>query len=448
MSDENFALALQAPQPTETDYEAIHATVMDSERGRWFLAEYARRNRNADTTLLLAAIERIEAAIHLQRAIPALPIPPLQLADLAGALAEAKRNLAAIKPDAGHDGKGGNMGGEFGAIAKALAAATGQIRVTLEHIQDVAWSLREGGNDIHSTALRDQTHAIGENCAALETLNSGVQVMASLLQVLESQTGVERAPAETAAAPAPAEKPQPQPEPVAQSTEPVEKAAEEASAPLPVAVEEIEAEPEPEKPAAIEWGFVHHPPEGPAFIPPAAAELAVAPFEPAQQAQTATKPQTTWPGFDELLAGADIPASAPAEQEDDALDVPETPNWLSALAPALTPNAPAANAGPEIDDSLFDVAPLEAGAARTDAISLVAAFSAEPDMPAAMQEQDIFYIDADMAPAGGSNIPEAPPAPATVTALKPVTMTVPRPANDPLAPLNALSDEEKIALFS
>jgi hypothetical protein len=45
------------------DYEAIEAAVMETERGRWFLREYAKRNRNADTEVLLEAITRLEQRI-------------------------------------------------------------------------------------------------------------------------------------------------------------------------------------------------------------------------------------------------------------------------------------------------------------------------------------------------------------------------------------------------
>ena len=48
---------------TMTDYEAIEAAVMETERGRWFLREYARRNRNADTEVLLKAITHLEQVI-------------------------------------------------------------------------------------------------------------------------------------------------------------------------------------------------------------------------------------------------------------------------------------------------------------------------------------------------------------------------------------------------
>ena len=47
----------------ETDFDAIEAAVMETARGRWFLAEYALRNRNADTRMLLEAIGRLERAV-------------------------------------------------------------------------------------------------------------------------------------------------------------------------------------------------------------------------------------------------------------------------------------------------------------------------------------------------------------------------------------------------
>ncbi len=52
-----------AGPPNEAEYNAVYAAVTATERGRWFLAEYANRNRSADTDLVMAAIARIEAAI-------------------------------------------------------------------------------------------------------------------------------------------------------------------------------------------------------------------------------------------------------------------------------------------------------------------------------------------------------------------------------------------------
>src|SRR6185437_4256308 len=64
---DTYGLARQTESapPNEADYQAFHDALMDDERGRWFLTEYSRRNRNADTGLLLKALDRIEALVRL-----------------------------------------------------------------------------------------------------------------------------------------------------------------------------------------------------------------------------------------------------------------------------------------------------------------------------------------------------------------------------------------------
>jgi hypothetical protein len=52
--------------PSETEYDALYAAVTSTARGRWFLAEYANRNRQADTLALVEAIARIEAAMRVK----------------------------------------------------------------------------------------------------------------------------------------------------------------------------------------------------------------------------------------------------------------------------------------------------------------------------------------------------------------------------------------------
>ena len=47
---------------TPDDYDRIEEAVMETARGRWFLAEFARRVRAGDTQKILQAIERLERA--------------------------------------------------------------------------------------------------------------------------------------------------------------------------------------------------------------------------------------------------------------------------------------------------------------------------------------------------------------------------------------------------
>jgi hypothetical protein len=104
MSDE---LALSTIPPTEAEYAALCAALTETARGRWFLAEYARRNRQADTALVLAAIERIATALHRDGAAPTLEGFHLDLADMAQAIARSREEIAAIRPDGDHQGEAG-----------------------------------------------------------------------------------------------------------------------------------------------------------------------------------------------------------------------------------------------------------------------------------------------------------------------------------------------------
>src|SRR5437588_4494314 len=91
------------PMPlSEADFDLIEAAVMETSRGRWFLAEYAKRNRHADTTMLLAAIERLEAAFGSERRADSVDRIRFDLVEMAKAIARTKAEIAAMKPDTEH----------------------------------------------------------------------------------------------------------------------------------------------------------------------------------------------------------------------------------------------------------------------------------------------------------------------------------------------------------
>src|SRR6266852_3317441 len=96
MADEAFALSpisARAVQPSEADYDAIREAFMETSRGRWFLGEFAKRNRNADTSMVLDAVSRIEESLAAQRQ----PAPKSGLAD---ALTAIRRALEEARADA------------------------------------------------------------------------------------------------------------------------------------------------------------------------------------------------------------------------------------------------------------------------------------------------------------------------------------------------------------
>ncbi|WP_413993440.1 hypothetical protein ACMDCR_15920 [Labrys okinawensis] len=80
------------PEPllSDEDYGAIEAAVMETARGRWFLAEYARRNRNADTDAVLSAIRRLERLVQSAGTFDARDEVTRGMADIAQAIAAAQ----------------------------------------------------------------------------------------------------------------------------------------------------------------------------------------------------------------------------------------------------------------------------------------------------------------------------------------------------------------------
>src|SRR5215212_6696622 len=101
---------------SEANYDAIEAAVMETARGRWFLAEYARRNRHADTNMLLKALDRIEAAMRGERSVEPVDRIRFDLVEMSKAISRTKAEIASIKPDADHQGKFGEATEELDSV--------------------------------------------------------------------------------------------------------------------------------------------------------------------------------------------------------------------------------------------------------------------------------------------------------------------------------------------
>lgn len=88
------AQQLQPGAPDEADY---HCTALsESARGRAFLAEYARRNRNADTRPLLSAIERLQISLAADPAAPAEVLVKQKLRALLDDITTAQNEIEAM----------------------------------------------------------------------------------------------------------------------------------------------------------------------------------------------------------------------------------------------------------------------------------------------------------------------------------------------------------------
>ena len=138
--------------PEEKDYEAIREAFMETSRGRWFLGEYARRNRNADTRMVLDAVARIEETLAAQRQQqPSAQEEHAQaLAAIRSAVAEAEQTASVAL-----DGLG---------LEESLAPIRKGVRI----IREISWRWREIGADGRICDLIDsQAGAIEAGCAQI-----------------------------------------------------------------------------------------------------------------------------------------------------------------------------------------------------------------------------------------------------------------------------------------
>jgi chemotaxis regulatin CheY-phosphate phosphatase CheZ len=130
------------------DYAAIEDALAATARGRWFLAEYARRNRSAETEMLLEAIAKLETAVLKPQRQTAPSGVFGELVAMSEAIARTRREIAQIKPPMQFDQQLVSATAELDHIVDATEKATSDILAATEEIQEVAWTLRERGTDI------------------------------------------------------------------------------------------------------------------------------------------------------------------------------------------------------------------------------------------------------------------------------------------------------------
>lgn len=158
----------KAQPPSRSEYASIREALMSTTRGRWFLDEYARANRHADTRAVLDAVERLERAVAGQVLAPSAQAIPAAIE----ASEAVSRSLLRER---------------LGTLTAALAAredAVGPLERTTQKFQTVIWTLREGGADLRlCDLLETQLNAIREAHKALGAAD------AAIISVMESLCG-------------------------------------------------------------------------------------------------------------------------------------------------------------------------------------------------------------------------------------------------------------------
>src|SRR5262245_6751352 len=165
MPAEPLALSTRPPpEPSaETDYDAICAAVTATARGRWFLDEYARRNRYSDTADVLAAIARMETAVLADRAQQASRTAEqevrIELLEMARTIAQARAEVAESRPQPPQDL----------AASSAGAAPAPDVATAAERLRQIAWTMRACGIDL---PVCDQIGQVAEAILSADAVRS------------------------------------------------------------------------------------------------------------------------------------------------------------------------------------------------------------------------------------------------------------------------------------
>ncbi|QHO79436.1 hypothetical protein ACH79_41850 [Bradyrhizobium sp. CCBAU 051011] len=459
MADEAFALSpisARAALPSEEDYAAIAEAFMETSRGRWFLTEYAKRNRNADTRMVLDAVSRIEQSLTAQKEESRQREESLrredglsaqQAAEAVAAAAAAQERLtealAAIR--------GAVEAAEESAVealdSLALDQRLAPVRKGARVLREIAWRLREIGNDGRICDLIDsQVTVIERGTEQFSSEDARAALRAAFAALQGRLVEVED-----------------------EDASPVPLAETDAMAPFSAAQDmpatgtaETFVAPEAEK--AAETPFTS---ETPFTALARSAEAALAAAEAGLKAAEARQAA-------EAAAAQDSSAQDTSVQDTSVQDT--SVQDAAALQATTQDNATQDNSIPNVDvedpdaqdEALLDIIAMEMGAPDPISDAEIAEAieeqirSAEPTPVAPKAVAEAPQPTATPAPPPVQQVVQPPPPPAAAPAPAPAMEVslgstliasgmLRKPvsaANDPLAPIRRMSQAEKIAFFS
>ncbi|WP_164934505.1 hypothetical protein [Bradyrhizobium zhanjiangense] len=459
MANEAFALSpmsARAAEPNEQDYDAIREAFMETARGRWFLGEYAKRNRNADTRMVLDAVAKIEETLAAQRQPVVEDRLPEALIEIRRAIREAETiAIAALDP---------------AAIEASLAPIPRGVRI----IKEISWRWREIGADGRICDLIDsQLASIEAACGQISTIDPRVELKAAF-DLLKDRVEQLDGGATPQAAPAPRQEAPSSAADAPHSEVALGATASEAPVAFTETSQDIAAAPEVEAAGITDTSAVAEQAIAPEIVAESQAAVEEAALEEVAHEDVAFEEPAAL-----VEASDEFARDAAAEAEDEAI--------LEAIA--LEMAAP----DPEFDE-IIEPVEMEAVAPESTAAEVAAPVAAEPPEPiapepviAAVAEEpaadapiamDSLARLTDAIAEAAAEVMEQPAptmaATATFAAAPSATLPMPSPlstslpepslgatilasgilqkpraaANDPLAPIRRMTQAEKIAFFS
>ena len=192
------------------EYDAIESAVLETARGRWFLEEFARRHRVADTEMLLDAISRLGDSLNgdpIQSSTD-IVVPEsratsvslndadteiieelhLQVAELSAAIQLTRQEIKELGSQQAHDGGFVPAADEIDDIFQHTEQAVSDILRAAEAMQASAWAAREDGTDTDICDRLDKCAIeIYTACTFQELTGQRIAKLISLLSFTETR---------------------------------------------------------------------------------------------------------------------------------------------------------------------------------------------------------------------------------------------------------------------
>jgi len=168
------------------EYDAIEKAVMESARGRWFLQEFAKRNRAADTQTLLDAIARLQSAIGASSASsPAAA----EIASLAEVIKSTRADIAGVRNDMLSD-RGALADGPaiYAKIAEHAKRTANEIMAGTQRLQSIAGEIKAAnGNSDQAMKLENDAHSFQSLAWSQDVLSQRIAKAMGLLSHVDDR---------------------------------------------------------------------------------------------------------------------------------------------------------------------------------------------------------------------------------------------------------------------
>ena len=158
---------------SEADYRALEEALRESDQGRWFLAEHARRGGDVDTRRLLSSLERLQRVVEEHTGTEAFQASR-ELEGISAALAQMTFDV--IGPPDPSDRRD-----PYGRVGKDAEQASTLIAASADRVVDLAAALAERGDARIADALRTEIDVIRE---ALSVHAANARRIVALAEIL------------------------------------------------------------------------------------------------------------------------------------------------------------------------------------------------------------------------------------------------------------------------